>query len=159
MKKVLLFAILACFCSVALCQNGALLASTDNEPSIRGFNENVVVYSVGEPVLGYPLVSKSIPEGFVTTKDKCPILQYYVKVKKDFIGKKIIFESSKDTLIIKNLKFVEEPVGFGTLIFDTNKKKLNFSSDFGYILVENKEMIYLGMICEKEKNFYKILMK
>lgn len=162
MKKLFLFAIFVFFGTIAFCQNDELMASTNKIDglSTRGLSENTVVYTIGEPKFGYPIESKIVPSGFVTTKDKCPILQYYVKVKKEFIGKKFIDETQKDTMIIKNLKFIEiQEAGSGALVFETNKGKFNFSSDFGYILVENKEMIYLVMAKEKENNFYKILMK
>jgi len=149
--------ITACFCLACFCQNNTILASIDNFPTPKNTGDNVVIYTVGEQSLGFPIENKRIPKGFVTTEDNCPVLQYYAKIKKEFIGKKIIFESSNDTLIIKNLKFTEGPGDCGTLVFETGKKNLNFSSDIGYILVENKEVLYLGMIGKEEKNFYKIL--
>jgi hypothetical protein len=142
-------------------QNDGLVASSEfsNYDVPKGIDTDDAIYTIGEQSLGYPMESKIIPRGYVTTKDKYPILQYYVKIKKDFIGKKLINETTKDTLVIKDLKFVETDLGCGTLVFETNKSQIDFSSYNGYILVENKEMIYLAMVDDKEKRFYKILLK
>jgi len=118
-----------------------------------------VSYIVGNENVGYPIESREIPNGYVTTWDRFPILYYYELKKEEFIGGKLFDVDNKKYTTIKDIELIITKDGSG--IFKVYGKKFNMTmlTEDGYILEDNESHVLFSWIPDDEVSYFKIIKK
>jgi len=114
------------------------------------FSNNVIIYTVGNVYLGYPLKTKEVITNEVSFFESYPILRFFVYNKINYINKLLVDNFTGDTTKIVNLD-IDETNGFVfNILGEDFFMTLHPTCD--YILDDNEEYM-LFAIRVKEHNY------
>jgi len=120
------------------------------------FPNNVIIYTVGNIYLGYPLKTKEVVTNDVSYFENYPILKFFVYNKINYINKLLVDNFTGDTTKIVNLD-IDKTNGFvfnilGEDFFMTLHPKCD------YILEDNDDyMLFAIRVKEHSYRIYKLL--
>lgn len=163
MKKIFFVLFLCIVFTNSFSQESFVQMNNDLLCSFVKVDKNMPInYVVGDELLGYKYMIKTLPHGYVCDNDRYPVLTYYKKIEGEYIGGMVVDQISKDTMeiigfsfnIVKDIVNNKELGVFYINAKDKKGKNITYSirTNFGKILEEGEDYVLFS----EYKSIFKI---